>query len=453
MTSTQILALPTQANSRLLKGSDDGLFYVIEAGEGGAEAKILSTDNDAVNLALAEDAEASREALGMAGICRIPENGIPIIYAPTADTDLARFTAWKLAHDDLQTGETLICPSGDYYISTNFINLKSATYIFHGSRFYINASTAAGGAGAYANWTFWANSLTHFNVRGPWIIDGGSVSGKVGLVIQNTLGTHIQDIWFKNFIGSAGTTGVGLYVAGDGTKTPSKSASNIRMTGCGTGMRTDSGAEYWTFTNCHIDSCTSWGIINTGGNNQFVGCHVTLNAVGILLGGSGNAGHGSFVGGSINHGTSKGIHVKSGFPLGFVFSGTQIFGGSTNDIDLGGGGVQFNGCEIDSAITCTEAQEGIHIFRGCLFPSTNTTIDTLTVPQRANIKFYDCKTLTGAFAYNDPAAVPAYTLSTYPPAADSLGGMIFVTNETGGSIPAFSDGTDWRRVSDRAIIS
>jgi hypothetical protein len=39
------------------------------------------------------------------------------------------------------------------------------------------------------------------------------------------------------------------------------------------------------------------------------------------------------------------------------------------------------------------------------------------------------------------------------PTASTPGMMIFVINETGGSVPAFSDGTNWRRVTDRAIVS
>ncbi len=33
------------------------------------------------------------------------------------------------------------------------------------------------------------------------------------------------------------------------------------------------------------------------------------------------------------------------------------------------------------------------------------------------------------------------------------GAMVYVTDETGGAIPCFSDGTNWRRVSDRAVAS
>ena len=49
--------------------------------------------------------------------------------------------------------------------------------------------------------------------------------------------------------------------------------------------------------------------------------------------------------------------------------------------------------------------------------------------------------------------LPAYTVATLPPAVAG-GAMIFVTNEAGGSVPAFDDGAgNWRRVTDRAIVS
>ena len=49
--------------------------------------------------------------------------------------------------------------------------------------------------------------------------------------------------------------------------------------------------------------------------------------------------------------------------------------------------------------------------------------------------------------------LPTYTVATVPAAADNTRRMIYVSDETGGAVPAFSDGTDWRRVTDRAIIS
>jgi hypothetical protein len=50
--------------------------------------------------------------------------------------------------------------------------------------------------------------------------------------------------------------------------------------------------------------------------------------------------------------------------------------------------------------------------------------------------------------------LPSYTVASataYTTAG--VGTMIYVTNETGGAVPAFFDGTNWRRVTDRAIIS
>lgn len=49
-----------------------------------------------------------------------------------------------------------------------------------------------------------------------------------------------------------------------------------------------------------------------------------------------------------------------------------------------------------------------------------------------------------------PATVAG--LAAYP-AADWTGAVIFVSDETGGPVIAFSDGTDWRRVTDGAVVS
>lgn len=46
-----------------------------------------------------------------------------------------------------------------------------------------------------------------------------------------------------------------------------------------------------------------------------------------------------------------------------------------------------------------------------------------------------------------------YAKADLPDAASNPGGMIYVTDDVGGAVPAFSDGTDWRRVTDRAIVA
>lgn len=49
--------------------------------------------------------------------------------------------------------------------------------------------------------------------------------------------------------------------------------------------------------------------------------------------------------------------------------------------------------------------------------------------------------------------LPTYTVATVPSAATYPRGWIYVSNESGGAVPAFSDGVNWRRCTDRAIIS
>lgn len=53
----------------------------------------------------------------------------------------------------------------------------------------------------------------------------------------------------------------------------------------------------------------------------------------------------------------------------------------------------------------------------------------------------------------------SFTVATLPPATDydpSVNGFanfVYVSDETGGAQMAFSDGTNWRRFTDRAIVS
>lgn len=47
----------------------------------------------------------------------------------------------------------------------------------------------------------------------------------------------------------------------------------------------------------------------------------------------------------------------------------------------------------------------------------------------------------------------SYTVATVPAASGKVGYMVYVSNESGGATPAFSDGVNWRRVADRTVIS
>jgi hypothetical protein len=59
----------------------------------------------------------------------------------------------------------------------------------------------------------------------------------------------------------------------------------------------------------------------------------------------------------------------------------------------------------------------------------------------------------GTEGMSAPFRAMSYTVAALPDATLHIGAMIYVSDESGGAILAFSDGTDWRRVSDRAIVS
>ena len=56
-------------------------------------------------------------------------------------------------------------------------------------------------------------------------------------------------------------------------------------------------------------------------------------------------------------------------------------------------------------------------------------------------------------AFTVPAKLPSYLVANLPSSGVSAGGMAYCSNETGGATIVFYDGTNWRRVQDRAIAS
>jgi len=56
--------------------------------------------------------------------------------------------------------------------------------------------------------------------------------------------------------------------------------------------------------------------------------------------------------------------------------------------------------------------------------------------------------------YPDQLVLPSYTVAQLANlGVVPAGQFVYCSNESGGSIPAFSDGTNWRRVTDRAIVT
>ena len=64
------------------------------------------------------------------------------------------------------------------------------------------------------------------------------------------------------------------------------------------------------------------------------------------------------------------------------------------------------------------------------------------------------QTPTTTLDVNGPARVGSYMVAALPSASgNGAGAIIYVSDESGGPVMAFSDGTNWRRMTDRVVVS
>jgi len=151
--------------------------------------------------------------------------------------------------------------------------------------------------------------------------------------------------------------------------------------------------------------------LTTGNNNVGIGA----NALDSLDTGTLNVGIGRFCGQQLTSGASN------------VFIGYVAGGG----IETGGGNVVIGGV---TGLSPTLSQ---HIVIGTGTGTVRLTIDD-----------------GGHAAFEGAVRPQTYTVATLPPAATAgAGAMVFVGDTAGGPVLAFSDGTDWRRSTDRAVVA
>jgi hypothetical protein len=170
--------------------------------------------------------------------------------------------------------------------------------------------------------------------------------------------------------------------------------------------------------------------------------------------------------GNISGANITGAHFGSGAGLtGInVFSNVTVTGGNSAVADsiadtltlTAGSGIAIVVDSTTDTITIA-ASGGSEIFvDGANFGTVTETVtasDDLGLVTEAVDQEADLGTIvTSGLIYPDQFVLPSYTTTTLP-SASVVGAMIFVTNESGGAVPAFADGTNWRRVTDRAIVS
>jgi hypothetical protein len=59
----------------------------------------------------------------------------------------------------------------------------------------------------------------------------------------------------------------------------------------------------------------------------------------------------------------------------------------------------------------------------------------------------------GVRARGFPTVLARFPVADLPLASRWAGSWIYVSNEVGGAVPAYSDGTNWKRCTDGAVVS
>ena len=218
-----------------------------------------------------------------------------------------------------------------------------------------------------------------------------------------------------------------------------------------------------TYGTHNLFICTNAGNFSlTGTENVGIGNLALLSltsgsnnvAIGYVAGVSLTSGIGNFALGS--QALANNIDANANVAIGYLAL-NGLTGGSGANIAVGQqAGYQLS-TGANNVLFGTGAGAGIttgsnNIIIGPLGGLSSTLASTVIIApggtERMRIDSSARTTFQGA------VAPKSYTVATVPSAgAAGAGAMIYVSDESGGAVPAFSDGSDWRRVSDRAVIS
>ncbi len=306
-------------------------------------------------------------------------------------------------------------------------------------------------------------TLTSLTVTGN--IAGGNVSGTL---LTGTLATAAQPN-----VTSVGTL-TSLSVTGNVTGGNLNTAGQVVATGNVTGgnLQTSTVTIGSTGAVSGITTLSASGNANVGNIGATAGVFTgavtsstTVTATGNITGGNiVTAGQVSATGnvtGNFFNGNGSALTGISAFGTIVVAGSDNVVADSTSDtltLVAGDGVVITTAAGTDTiTISTSGSSESIFITGGDMGTVTEIVtqeqdLGVITDPTALEIDMGFI--VVAGVLYPDQLVLPSYTvtqlanLSVIP-----AGQFVFCSNESGGSIPAFSDGTNWRRVSDRAVVT
>jgi hypothetical protein len=299
-----------------------------------------------------------------------------------------------------------------------------------------NATLSLGGASNY-----WGNAfLTTASVTGNVTSGNITTSGQVtatGNVTSGNITTSGQVIATGNISGG------NITAAGQVTATGNIAGSNLNVTG----NIVDTGALTL------ITGASGNVSLAPNGSTTVVATTAGANVIG-ALGVTGNVTGGNILG------NGAGLTGINSFGTIAVNGQDNVVADNTSDtltLTAGSGIAITTVAGTDTITIATVATDSIFATGGEMGTITETVTvsedlglitDTVTIS-------YDLGTIvTSGIIAPDALFLPSKTVTELASlSASPAGQFVYCSNESGGAVPAFSDGTNWRRVTDRAIVS
>jgi len=289
--------------------------------------------------------------------------------------------------------------------------------------------------------------------------DGATITGHVlpSANITYDLGSPTQR-WRSMYVG-ANTIDIG-----GATISANLSAGSLVLTG-------PDGAEFFLTGTNTLNAVGHFGMIEISNS---MSSHDTATGALTVVGGAGIGGNvniggvanvtGNITGGNIIGsnilGNGAGLSGINAFGTITVSGQSNVVADSTSDtLTLAAGaGISITTTAGDDTITIASvATDSIFATGGDM--GTITEIVTVsedlgTITSTVTVS-YDLGTeTTSGIVAPSLLLLPSYTvLQLGSLSVTPAGQFVYCTNESGGAVPAFSDGTNWRRVTDRAIVS
>lgn len=142
---------------------------------------------------------------------------------------------------------------------------------------------------------------------------------------------------------------------------------------------------------------------------------------------------------NVTDNSNKAVRINDGTATGTILIGD----GTLNP----GNGNTGDGVQLAASGRLQASYDGDHVF------NRNGSDGDIVSLHKNGSGVNSIQAVSGVSSWKNPHAQKAYTVASLPSASTYQGCIVMVTDEAGGYTAAFSDGSNWRRMQDRAVVS